>query len=154
MSGSRFTLDANILFYSVDAQAGRRQRSAAEILDRAAECDCRLTLQAISEFFFAVTRKGIVARSEAAAQAEDWLILFPCAQASPSAVRTALAAAGGGQASYWDALLRATAAEAGCATIVTEGLADGGQLGGLSIINPFTADGGLTPAILGLLGAD
>ena len=152
MSAERFTLDTNILVYSVDLRAGARRDSAAAIIDRAALRDCTLTLQAVSEFFAAVTRKEILPRSRAADLADALITLFPCVSASPLAVRTALALAARGRASYWDALLCATAAEAGCTAIVTEDLADGGQLGGLSIINPFTADGGLGTAALRLLG--
>ena len=52
-------------------------------------------------------------------------------------MRTALVLAGAGRASYWDALLIATAAEAGCKSILTEDLADGAALHGVRIINPF-----------------
>ncbi|MBI3516675.1 MAG: hypothetical protein HY060_21810, partial [Proteobacteria bacterium] len=92
MSGGsgRFTLDTNILVYSVDNAAGAKHRLAIEIVDRAAERDCCLTLQALSEFYAAVTRKNIVPPAEAAAQASDWLEIFPCAAASPAAVRVAL----------------------------------------------------------------
>ena len=48
--------------------------------------------------------------------------------------------AAAGQASYWDALLVATAAEAGCTAILTEDLADGGVLLGMRILNPFAGD--------------
>jgi hypothetical protein len=48
--------------------------------------------------------------------------LFPCAAASNSAVRTALADAAAGRASYGDALLLATAGEAGCVAVLTEDL--------------------------------
>ena len=109
-------------------------------------------LQAISEFFSAVTRKGIMPRDRAAAVAGDWLDVFPHATASAHAVRTALADAVAGRASYWDALLVATAAEAGCRLILTEDLADGTTLGGVAIHNPFAAAGGLTGRARALLG--
>jgi predicted nucleic acid-binding protein len=146
MSGAneRFTLDTNLLVYSVDNKAGSRHELAVEIVDRATECDCQLTLQAISEFYFAATRKGIIPPAEAAAQATDWLSAFPCVAASASAVRTALGDAAAGRASYWDALLVATAAEAGCAVILTEDMTDGAKLAGVDIHNPFAAAGGLT----------
>ena len=57
-----------------------------------------------------------------------------------------------GRASYWDALLVATAAEAGCRLILTEDLADGTTLGGVTIHNPFTAGGRLTRHAQLLLG--
>ena len=149
----RFTLDTNLLVYAVDIAAGNRHELAIEVADRATECDCvlTLTLQALSEFYAVVTRKGMVRPAEAAAQAENWLAAFPCA-ASPSAVRTAPGDAAAGRASYWDALLVATAAEAGCRIILTEDLADGAELGGLHIHNPFAAAGGLTDEAQRLLG--
>ncbi len=81
-----------------------------------------------------------------------WLTLFPSTTASAHAVRTALADAVARRASYWDALLVATAAEAGCRLILTEDLADGTTLGGVAIHNPFAAGGGLTARARGLLG--
>jgi predicted nucleic acid-binding protein len=143
-ASSRFTLDTNLLVYAVDRRAGVRHAAAAEIIPRAAGLRCILTLQAISEFFAVVSRKGTMPRDEAAAQAADWLSIFQCAAGSTSAVRTALADAVSGRASYWDALLVATAAEAGCKLILTEDLPDGTTLGGVAIHNPFAAGGGLT----------
>jgi antitoxin (DNA-binding transcriptional repressor) of toxin-antitoxin stability system len=43
---------------------------------------------------------GVADRADAAAQAVDWLELFPCAAASDDAVGTALADAAAGRASY------------------------------------------------------
>ena len=141
MSASRFTLDTNVLVYAVDRSAGPRQAMAAEVIERAAVRDCRLTLQAVSEFHAAVTRKGIVPAREAAGLAADWMELFPCAPASPEAVRLALDAAATGRAAYWDALLVASAAEAGCAVVLSEDLADGETLFGVRIVSPFGAEG-------------
>jgi predicted nucleic acid-binding protein len=140
----RFTLDTNLLVYSVDLDAGPRHIAAAQIVRCAVSRDCWLTLQAVSEFYAAVTRKGYAAPAEAAAAAGDWLHAFPCVAVSASAIRAALADAVAGRASYWDALLVATAAEAGCRLILTEDLADGATLGGVAIHNPFADGGGLT----------
>jgi predicted nucleic acid-binding protein len=150
-ASARFTLDTNLLVYAVDSGAGGRHEAAAEIIPRAAGLGCILTLQAISEFFAVVSRKGMMPKDEAAAQAADWLSIFPCATGSASAVRTALADAVAGRVSYWDALLVATAAEAGCRVILTEDLADGTTLGGVAIHNPFAAGGGLTERARALL---
>jgi predicted nucleic acid-binding protein len=112
--------------------------------------DCHLTLQSISEFYAATVRKRLVSQSEASAQARDWLIMFRTIAASSDAVRAALTAASSGLASYWDALLVATAAEGGCTSILTEDLADGSSLFGVRILNPF-AGNALAPAASVLL---
>jgi predicted nucleic acid-binding protein len=64
-----------------------------------------------------------------------------------------LASASAGRASYWDALLVATAAGAGCTTILTEDMSDGTVLHGVRILNPFAGDG-LTEAAEALLSGD
>lgn len=148
----RLTLDTNILVYSVDSQAGLRREIARQVVDLAVGCDCRLTLQAISEFHAAVTRKGLMPRADAAAQAADWLEIFPSLAASATAARTALAAASSGRASYWDALLLATAAEGGCRAVLTEDMADGALVEGVLVMNPF-GSAALSTAAAHLLGA-
>jgi predicted nucleic acid-binding protein len=55
-----------------------------------------------------------------------------------------------GQASYWDALLVATAAEVGCTAILTEDLADGSTVQGVRIMDPFS-DAAPTPLVARLL---
>jgi len=60
------------------------------------------------------------------------------------AVRAALADSVAGRASYWDALLVATAAEAGCTLVLSEDMADGTSFSGVEIHNPFTRTGKLT----------
>lgn len=150
MSGEAFTLDTNILVYSVDRTAGPHHEIAKEIMERAAVAECHLTLQAISEFYAVVTRKGMMPPADAVQFAEVALTVFRAAAASAVAVRIALAMAASGRASYWDALLVATAAEAGCTAILTEDLADGSSLAGVRVINPF-AGVKLAPAAEALL---
>ena len=143
-STSRFTLDSNLLVYGVDTRERAKHHLASQIILRAPYHDCWLTLQSLSEFYSAVTRKRIMPLAEAAAQVDDWLALFRSAAVSATAIRVALADAVAGRASYWDALLVATATEAGCTLVLSEDMADGGRLGGVEIHNPFTRAGSLT----------
>jgi predicted nucleic acid-binding protein len=151
MNGEPFTLDTNVLVYSIDIQAGRRHVLAREIVDEAIDRNCRLTLQAVSEFYAAVTRKQSLVGRDAAAHAAELLLLFPTSTASAGPVQAALALSMAGRASYWDALLIATAAEAGCTAILTGELADGTDLLDVRIVNPFAGDR-LSPAAEALLG--
>jgi predicted nucleic acid-binding protein len=139
------------LVYSVDDKDDGRHSLAVQIVDRAVEVDCWLTVQSLSEFYWAVTRKRIMPAARAATLVRHWLTLFPSTTASAHAVRAALADAVAGRAAYWDALLVATAAEAGCRLILTEDLADGTALGGVAIHNPFATAGGLTGRARALL---
>jgi predicted nucleic acid-binding protein len=143
-SETRFTLDANILVYSLNVDAGARHQTAKDIVERSMLFDCWLTLQSISEFYSSSTRKRIIPMADAAAQAFDWLEIFPCVAASAATIRTALADALAGRASYWDALLVATAAEAGCTLVLSEDMADGALLGSVRVHKPFSPDGALS----------
>jgi predicted nucleic acid-binding protein len=147
-----FTLDTNILVYSADRAAGERHALAIDIVARSARVGGVLTLQSLSEFYVVSTRKSMVERSRAAALVDSWLVAFPCVAVSANAVRLAVADAVAGRASYWDALLVATAAEAGCAAILTEDMANGTTLGGVEIHNPFASGGGLAVQARRLLG--
>jgi predicted nucleic acid-binding protein len=148
---SRFSLDTNLLVYSVDTKEGWRHRLALEIVDRALDVDCWLTLQSLSEFYATVTRKRLMPAPDAAEHVQDWLGVYPVVGVTPGAVRTALIEAVAGRASYWDALLVATAGEAGCLVVLTEDLMDGARLGGVEIHNPFDKGGGLTERARDLL---
>ena len=72
MSGERFTLDTNILVYALAGNPDARRQRAEHIINLARRCDCWLTLQSVSEFYAAVTRKRLASRAQAAAQANDW----------------------------------------------------------------------------------
>jgi predicted nucleic acid-binding protein len=141
MSVDRFTLDTNILIYSVDVSAGLRHEIAVGIIERAVGLASCLTLQSVSEFFAATTRKGMVPRMRAADMVKTWLAMFPIVCASAGAMVEALDHVLAGRTSYWDGLLIATAAEAGCSSILTEDMADGTILSGVRVINPFTSLG-------------
>ena len=126
---------------------------ASQIIARAPFVECWLTLQSISEFYFVITRNRLAPIAEARDQALDWMGMFPTVPASATAIRAALATASSGRASYWDALMVHTAAEAGCTAILTEDLAADTSLAGLRVINPF-AGATLSPAADALLAFD
>lgn len=56
------------------------------------------------------------------------------------ALRTALEAAERGTSGFWDGLLLATVARAGCDVLLSENMQDGTRFGGVTILNPFVGD--------------
>jgi predicted nucleic acid-binding protein len=137
---TRFSLDANLLVYAADARAGQRHARALHILVSAARRDCVLTLQALGEFFHAATRQGIAPRRDAAAQVRDLLGIFRTAAADVEAFREALEGAERGTRSFWDGVLLATVARAGCACLLSEDMQDGARIGGVTILDPFVGE--------------
>lgn len=59
-SSQLFSLDTNLLIYAIDSRAGSRHQLAKLIIEHAVRSNCCLTLQAVSEFYHAVTRKGVL----------------------------------------------------------------------------------------------
>lgn len=150
----RFTLDSNILVYAADGRDSTRQETALLIMSRALRYDCVLVPQALSEFFYAVTRKSIMPRSVAADQVRDWLRLFPItAGASADSLRSAVDPAVTGRFQFYDALLLATARAAGCNIVISEDMADGAELDGVRVVAAFAQDGRISPAAEALLPA-
>lgn len=152
MSAERFTLDTNILLYAVDAREGRKHEMATRVIEAAAGLDCPLALQVVGEFYAAAAGKLKLDARDAAARAAQLIAGFDTFGASVHAVRAALEEALKGRFSYWDGVLLASAAEAGCTTIFSEHMADGARFGSIAVANPFGRDG-LAPhakAVLGL----
>lgn len=150
MTWPLITLDSNILVHA--AQAGdSRQVAALELLGLAAGGSCVLTMQALGEFYFVATRKGLATRTAAAAQVRRWMVVFPePAAASTAAVAAAMDASAEGRFSCWDASLLATAVEPGCAVAASGNMADGAALGSIRVV-PAVAEGGINPAARTLL---
>ncbi len=153
MSAERFTLDTNILIYAVDARDGRKREIAARIVEAAAGLDCPLALQVVGEFYAAATTKLKLAARDAAGRAAQLVAGFDTFAYSLQAVRAALAEVPKGRFSYWDSVLLASAAEAGCTTILSEDMADGARFGSIVVTNPFRRDG-LAPGAKALLGLE
>lgn len=140
MSAERLSLDANILFYTVDADAGTRQQRAREIVRRAALADCFLTLQTLCEFFASTTRKGKLTAAQAAAHVEDWQSVFPVVAATPGSLRLAMRAMEQHSLSFWNAMQWAVAKQAGATLLLSEDLQHDRELEGVRFRNPFVVE--------------
>ncbi|MDJ0806892.1 MAG: PIN domain-containing protein [Gammaproteobacteria bacterium] len=137
MSGEKYTLDTNILLYSIDRHAGERHKKSIELIEQMSRCDCILTLQALSEFYSAVTRKGKMPNADAQAQVGDWMILFSVVTAAPAVLQRAMQVVGEHQLSFWDAMLLETAVNANVTRFLSEDQQYGRLWKGMTIENPF-----------------
>ncbi len=99
--------------------------------------DCILTLQALSEFYSAVTRKGKMPREDAQAQVNDWMILFPVVNPEPRTLQRAMTAVEDHHFSFWDAMLLETAVQWGVTRFLSENMQHDRVWKGMSIQNPF-----------------
>jgi predicted nucleic acid-binding protein len=140
MASQRFSLDTNILVYAVDRDAGERHEAARSIMLRAAQADCLLTLQALGEFFHAVTRKQHLTPQAAQSFVDNWREVFPVTAAGEQALVDAMQSVHEDKLSFWDAMILATASEASCAVLLTEDMQAGRVIDGVEIVNPFAPE--------------
>lgn len=137
MNGKRITLDTNILVYSVNTDAGENHNLAIKVFEHAIQCDCVLTLQALSEFFTVVTRKKILPLKTAAERINDFLEIFPIVTAKEHSLKLAIDAVIQQKISFWDAMLWATAQDAGVSFLLSEDFQHEQLIKQVRIINPF-----------------
>lgn len=137
MKAQRFSVDTNILIYSIDQDAGTRHVHARAVMDRLPDADCVLTLQALAEFFHAVTRKNKMPADEAAAMVHDWMELFPVAVADGRTLTGAIRLKERESFAFWDAMLVEVARASGVTRLLSEDMQDGRMVGALRLENPF-----------------
>jgi predicted nucleic acid-binding protein len=147
----RFGLDSNVLIYLVDSRDPPRQRRAKAVVDRAAVSGrCYLSVQSLGEFFVVTLRKKLIQPAAAERVVDDLATLFTVVSPLGADVRAATSAAVAGRFSYWNALLLATLARAGCAAVLSEDMHAGAAFAGLVVRNPFAGDA-LPPDVAALL---
>jgi predicted nucleic acid-binding protein len=138
MTDKRVTLDINILIYAIDKDAGEKQEIAINLIEECVlERDCVLTIQSLSEFYYASTRKGMVSHEDAEAQIFDWQLLFPTILPSSHTVAKALKVVADHTISFWDAMLWSVANENRVDELYSEDFQAGRALQGVTFVNPF-----------------
>jgi predicted nucleic acid-binding protein len=141
MSAERVFIDTNVLYYSCDRFGGGKRERARVRLDALWEADAgALSLQVLQEFFYNCV--GKLAEPNALAVAREALNLYRPWLRQPTTIDTVMRATQLmelARLSFWDALIVASAAEAGAGTLLTEGLTHGQIIAGVRIENPFLA---------------
>lgn len=141
MRAERFTLDSNVLVYSIDRRDPVKHAAALVIVEAAAALDCPLALQATGEFCVAAMRKLRLPAVDVKTRAGFLLTGFESFAYDASAIAVALEEAARSRFSFWDAVLLASSAQAGCTVILSEDMQDGSRFGSITVSNPFAAEG-------------
>ncbi|HEX3391130.1 MAG TPA: PIN domain-containing protein [Solirubrobacteraceae bacterium] len=134
----RTFVDTNVLVYAIDDAEPEKRDIAREVLGSDRYGEFVLSTQVLGEFYVTVTRKLAEPVSEAKAEeAVQWLGLNPTLPIDPTLIKSAIQTSRSAQLSYWDGLIVAAAARAGCERLLTEDLNDGQEIGSVRIENPF-----------------
>jgi predicted nucleic acid-binding protein len=141
---SSASLDTNILIYAADNSSPEKQEACDNLIEKFIAVRGRLPLQCLNEFYSLTTRRGILKPTQADAIVQRLLkslVIIP-----PTIADTVLAMRMQQQHSiqFFDALLLATALQAGCTYFFTEDMQDGRNYDGITVRNPLTPGFDLT----------
>ena len=132
-------LDANILVYAHDKDAGEKHSVARAIVkDLWEKRTGVLSNQVLQEFYVGVTRK--LQKSIAKSEAREILRAYLCwsiREITPLSIVRATEIEEKNRISFWDALVIVAAYESKCEKILTEDLNAGQVIEGILIENPF-----------------
>ena len=132
-------VDTNILVYAHDQDAGVKRERALETLRPLWEAGTgRLSVQVLQEFYVNVTRK--LATPVARSTAREVVIAYGPWIRTPTTAATVTRAADIAdmtQISFWDALIVASAEEAGATALYSEDLNAGQTIAGVKVVNPL-----------------
>jgi len=135
-------VDTNVLLYAASTADDEKDKAlrAREILEHE---DLALSVQVLQEFYVQATRPTRSERlsHEQAAGLVEAFMRFPVQETTVGLMRAALETAARFGVSYWDASIIEAARSLGCATLLTEDLADGADYGGVRVVNPFMSRG-------------
>lgn len=129
--------DTNVLIYAGRFNDEERAAKANAIRDALPPEQSVIPTQVIGEFYHAIVGKFRIDRREAA-RACEWLRLSAHVRAVTERDFTeALSLSATHNLQFWDALILVTAAEAGCALLLSEDMQDGFVHRGVTVANPF-----------------
>ena len=147
------TADSNVFVYLYDDLAPEKRATAEFVVRALAERRSAVALQVVGEVQNVLRRKFKIPNWKAAQVGYNLLQTFETFAYSRDAVDRALGQLSAGHRSYWDALLLASADEAGCTTLLSEDMGSGERLGSVEIVNPFAPGGELSARARELLEA-
>ncbi len=136
----KYFLDTNIIIYSFDLSAPKKQKIAQKLIENALiNKNGIISNQVIQEFLNVCTRKFSVPLKMIDVKTYLEQILFPLCEiyASPELYHFALDIQESTQYSFYDSLIVSSAIKSGCGILYSEDLQKGRSSGGLLIENPF-----------------
>jgi predicted nucleic acid-binding protein len=132
----KVALDTNILVYAEGIDDASREAVAAELADTLPADTTFLSVEVLAELFNVMVRRGR-SRQDAASAVRDWQKVFAVIPTTASLVLAAIELATQHRFKIWDALILASAAEAGCGLLLSEDFQDGFVWNGVTVANPF-----------------
>ena len=132
-------IDTNVLAYAEGINGGPKQSVALGVLQKLPGESTLVPAQALGELFNVLVRKARLSRADAERAVLAWGDAFPLIETSSGIVLAAMALANDHQLGIWDAIILASAADAGCRLLLSEDLQEGFTWSGVTVTNPFSS---------------
>jgi predicted nucleic acid-binding protein len=148
---TRVALDTNVLVYAEGADDPVRNSAAQDLIDRLKEEWVVLPGQVVGELYRVFVKKMRLDGRDAQAKIMTWLDVYQVEPVTYSTLTSAMDLASRSGIQIFDAIILASAAEAGCRLLLSEDLQEGFTFGGVTVANPFAEKRNpVLEAILGL----
>ena len=141
----RYALDTNIMAYAEGVNDPERQMTAQRLLDALNPGDVVISVQALGELFNVLMRKLKWPAAQARAAVLAWTDAYEVIDTTPVTLLEAMELSTTHQLAIWDAIMLASAAEAGCRFLLSaanaqrfgEDMRHGFTWRGVTVRNPF-----------------
>lgn len=143
--------DTNLYIYAAQPSQGYKHSISVRVLSQLVLLRAPVGLQVVGEFQNSGRRKLGLVPDNLVKLGEYMLTSFAVFPSTPSAIRTAMSSEAVRRLQFWDAVLVASAAEAGCHTLLSEDMGHGEVYFGVRVLNPFSDNGEVSPAVSTLL---
>ena len=135
----RVFVDTNIIFYSLDTDAGDKNTRARDLIEQLwSSRSGAISTQVLSELAVNLRRKRDLPWREVAAVVESYLA-WPTVPLESFDTLEAIRIADIQRIGYWDALILRAAIKSGASTLLTEDLNHGQIIEQIEIVDPFHA---------------
>jgi len=135
----KVALDTNVLAYAEGVNGVERRSLALELVRRLPQESTVIPVQVLGELFNVLVRKAGKSRGDAREALLSWRDTFPAIETSPEIMLTAADLATDHQFGIWDAVILASASQAGCRLLLSEDLQEGFTWGGVTVVDPFAS---------------
>ncbi|NJM29310.1 MAG: PIN domain-containing protein [Rhizobiales bacterium] len=133
----RAALDSNFIIYAEDMFADARREQALQLLERIPAELIVIPVQAAGEVFNWLIRKGKVPKALAGERTVVWIERYRSQPTTADVLKAARELVGQHDFQVWDAVVLASAAEAGAGCLLSEDMQDGFKWRGVTVVNPF-----------------
>lgn len=145
----RVALDTNVLAYAEGVNGLERRTQALGLIERLPGSSVFLPVQTLGELFQLLVRKLKRAPRQARTAILAWRDAYALIETSEGVLVAAIDLAVTHRFSFWDAVVLASASEAGCRLLLSEDLQEGFTWNGVTVANPFATSP--NPLLLSLL---